>query len=59
MGDFTIFKLDIFLRFGGMFIEDKVEKARFGWILGGENEEASCCETEKDFCFVGKNDELS
>jgi hypothetical protein len=34
-------------------------KNRFGWILGGKNKEASCGDIEKDFCYVGKNDELS
>ena len=40
-----------FLIFGRMFIEDNIETTIFGWILGGD--------MEKDFRFVGKNDELS
>ena len=39
--DFTMFRFDIFLKTGGMSIEDKGEATRFGWSLGGENEKDS------------------
>ena len=56
---FTIFQFYIFLRLGGISMEDWKEKTRFGCRLGGENEKVSCGEIERDFCFVGKNDEFS
>ena len=42
-----------------MFIEDWVDTTIFGWILGGEHEEASCGDIERDLCFVVKNEEFS
>ena len=51
--EFIIFKLDIFLRFGGMFIEDGLDTTRFDWIFGGKNEESSCGDLERDISFVG------
>ena len=40
-------------------MEDWKETARFGMSLGGENEKVSCGEIDKDFCFVGRNEEFS
>ena len=51
--------IDIFLRLGGISMEDWKETARFGMSLGGENEKVSCGEIDKDFCFVGRNEEFS
>ena len=50
--DFRILRLDIFLGFGGIFIEETFDTSRLDRIFVGKNEEDSWGDIERDVCFV-------